>query len=416
MTTLTVGADKEFQTVSAAIAASADGDTILVDAGTYTNDFAHITTDITLTAVGGMVHMQATVPPPDGKAIFTTDGNITINGFEFSGAAVPDANGAGIRMQTGDLTLANCYFHDNENGILTASDPSSDLVIDNCEFAFNGNGVGNTHGLYVGAINSVTITDSYFHGTLVGHEIKSRAANTTIINNRIQNEDGSGSYNIDIANGGNATITGNVIEQGTNTQNPALIAYGAEGLLWSSNSLVIDNNVIINNNDSASDRALFNFTSVVPTFSNNDVFGLTDAQLPVNDTGTIFLTAAPVLDESHPFEVVPPPPDLVLIGGPGRNTLVGGDGNDFLDGKRNRDTLVTGNGHDTIAFSTPLGKNNVDTCFDFNSVNDTVQLSSSIFANPALVAYHSTTGAISYNGTNFVVLPAGLQSLDIKFV
>ena len=414
MTTLTVGADKEFTTVAAAIAASQDGDTILVDAGTYTNDFAHITTDITLTAVGGMVHMQATIPPPDGKAIFTTDGNITINGFEFSGAAVPDANGAGIRMQTGDLTLTNCYFHDNENGILTASDPNSDLVINNCEFDHNGNGVGNTHNLYVGAINSVTITDSYFHDAVVGHEIKSRAANTTITGCRIQNEEGSGSYNIDIANGGNATITGNVIEQGTNTQNPALIAYGAEGLIWGSNSLTINDNVIINNNDSASDRALFNFTSIVPTFSNNDVFGLTAAQLPANDTGTTFLTAAPALDESHPFGT--PESGLILIGGPGRNTLVGGDGNDFLDGKRNRDTLVTGNGHDTIAFSTPLGKNNVDTCFDFNSVNDTVQLSSSIFANPALVAYNSTTGALSYNGTNFVVLPVGLQSLDIKFV
>ena len=36
---------------------------------------AHITTDITLTAVGGMVNMVATIPPPDGKAIFTTDGD-----------------------------------------------------------------------------------------------------------------------------------------------------------------------------------------------------------------------------------------------------------------------------------------------------------------------------------------------------
>jgi hypothetical protein len=56
MTTLTVGADKQYQTLAAAVAASASGDTILVDAGTYINDFAHITTNITLTAVGGMVH------------------------------------------------------------------------------------------------------------------------------------------------------------------------------------------------------------------------------------------------------------------------------------------------------------------------------------------------------------------------
>src|SRR6478752_7449879 len=100
MATLTVGTNEQYQTVSSAIAASTDGDTILVDAGTYTNDFAEITTDITLTAVGGMVNMVATIPPTDGKAIFTTDGNITINGFSFSGAAVADQNGAGIRYQT----------------------------------------------------------------------------------------------------------------------------------------------------------------------------------------------------------------------------------------------------------------------------------------------------------------------------
>lgn len=420
MTILTVGAGKQFSTISSAIAASQDGDIINVDAGTYTNDFAHITTDITLNAVGGMVHINATVPPPDGKAIFTTDGNITINGFEFSGAAVPDQNGAGIRMQTGDLTLTNCYFHDNENGVLTAADPNSDLVIDNCEFDHNGNGVGNTHNLYVGTINSLTITDSYFHDAVVGHEIKSRAANTTIINNRIQNEDGSGSYNIDISNGGNVLIQGNVIEQSTNTQNPALIAYGAEGLLYSSNSLVINDNVIINNNDSPSDRALFNFTiDVIPIFTNNDVFGLTSAQIPTG-TGTTFLTASPVLDESHPFGTVTPPPpppptDLILIGNAGKNTLVGGDGDDILDGKRNKDTLITGNGNDTIVFSTSLGRNNVDTCFDFDNVNDTIQLSSSIFSNPALLSYNSATGGLSYNGQLFVTLPVGMTLADINF-
>ena len=100
-----------------------------------------------------MVHLNATIPPPDGKAILTTDGNITINGFEFSGAAVADANGAGIRMQTGNLTLNDCYFHHNENGILTSAEGGT-LTIDDSEFAFNGNGNGGTHNLYVGGIDA----------------------------------------------------------------------------------------------------------------------------------------------------------------------------------------------------------------------------------------------------------------------
>ena len=42
-TTLTVGPEQEFATVAAAVAASADGDTIQVLSGTYVNDFSEIT-------------------------------------------------------------------------------------------------------------------------------------------------------------------------------------------------------------------------------------------------------------------------------------------------------------------------------------------------------------------------------------
>lgn len=423
MTTLTVGSDKQFQTVSAAIAASGDGDTVLVDAGTYTNDFSAITTDITLTAVGGMVSMVATVPPPDEKAIFTIDGNVTINGFEFSGAHVADQNGAGIRFQSGNLVINDCYFHDNETGILTGNDGVSTITIDDSEFGFNGTVSGQAHNLYVGQIASATITDSYFHDASVGHEIKSRAQTTVITNNRIQDQNGTSSFTVDIPNGGNATITGNVIEQGPNSENSHIMSYGAGGVIYASNSLVIDNNVILNDKVTSL-PFLTNTSGVVPQFSNNDVWGLTLAQLPASQTNTTFLTVEPPLDTSHPFDAgsTPPPPppppsptDLILTGGPGKNTLVGGDGNDILNGRRGKDTLITGDGHDTIVFDTPLGKNNVDTCFDFSTLNDTIQLGSNIFASTSGITYDFATGGLSYNDTLFVVLSPGLVLDDINF-
>src|SRR4030095_1075269 len=128
---------------------------------------------------------------PNGKAIFVTNGDITIDGFSFSGAFVADNNGAGIRYEPGNLNLTNDYFHDNQEGLLGGLDPTATLTIDNCEFDHNGDGSGFTHNLYVGAIASLTITDSYFHDAVVGHEIKSRAFNTTITNSRIQDETGS---------------------------------------------------------------------------------------------------------------------------------------------------------------------------------------------------------------------------------
>src|SRR4051812_31512032 len=74
--TLTVGAGKTFALPSQAIAAAHDGDTILIDAGTYTDDFATIwANNLTLRGVGGKAHLvqSATGVIPNGKAIWTID-------------------------------------------------------------------------------------------------------------------------------------------------------------------------------------------------------------------------------------------------------------------------------------------------------------------------------------------------------
>ena len=94
MPVLTVGLGQEFATLSAAIAASQDGDVIQVQAGTYTDDFAVINTKITIEGVGGMVHLVAATSPPNGKAILVTNTDVTLSNLEFSGAQVPDGNGA----------------------------------------------------------------------------------------------------------------------------------------------------------------------------------------------------------------------------------------------------------------------------------------------------------------------------------
>src|ERR1051326_5639723 len=163
MAILTVGPNGEFSTIAAAIAASSDGDVIQVAAGTYVNDFATINTKITIEGIGGMVSLVATVPPPDGKAILTVNTDATLINMEFSGAAVADGNGAGVRYQGGDLVLDHTYFHDNQDGLLAASDPSGSITIRDSEFANNGTGDGQTHNLYVNEVGMLTITGSYFH-------------------------------------------------------------------------------------------------------------------------------------------------------------------------------------------------------------------------------------------------------------
>ena len=143
-----------------------------MQAGTYVNDFATVNTKITIEGMDGMVHLLATVPPSNGKAILVTNTDVTLRNLEFSGAQVADGNGAGIRYQGGNLMIDNCYFHDNQDGMLAASDAAGSITINDSQFAHNGTGDGKTHNLYVNEVGTLTITNSYFHDAVVGHEIK----------------------------------------------------------------------------------------------------------------------------------------------------------------------------------------------------------------------------------------------------
>ncbi|MDO9490446.1 MAG: right-handed parallel beta-helix repeat-containing protein, partial [Sphingomonadaceae bacterium] len=311
MAILTVGASQHYSSLSRAVAAAGDGDTIRVQAGTYTNDFTTIAKDLTIEGVGGMAKFVATVAPPNGKAIMVTSADVTIRNLEFSGAKVSSANGAGIRYESGDLVVENSYFHHNQMGLLSNGDPDGTIVIRNSEFAFNGGGTGYTHGLYVNHIQSLTVEDSDFHDANNGHHVKSRAANTILIDNRIvDGSNGISSYNIDLPNGGNALLQGNVIQQNAKSPNIAIVSFGAEGKLIAGTALEMIDNVVIDDHASANVRLLVNRTTVAAKLIDTDVWGLTAAQLatgPATITGTDFLAARPAIDSSSPWTTAPTP-------------------------------------------------------------------------------------------------------------
>ena len=301
MATLTVGANQQFRRIADAVAAARDGDVVLVQAGTYVNDFATVTREITLQGVGGIVKMAATVSPTNGKAILTTASDVTVDHFEFSGAKVADKNGAGIRYDAGNLTITNSYFHVNENGLLAAADAGSTITIKNSEFRHNGNGNGATHNIYVGVVKQLTIQDSYLHDAVVGHEVKSRALNTTITGSRIQNSAGNASYEIDLPQGGNALIGGNVIQQGANTSNPVMIAFGEEGRLNPGSALVVRGNTVVN--DKAGGVAVWNATGAPATMDGNQTYGLGSTAKTlgaVAQTRTTALASRPALSLASP--------------------------------------------------------------------------------------------------------------------
>ncbi len=203
-----VGPGRDLATPSAAAAVAGDGDTVLIDAGTYSGDVATWTQDdLTLRGVGGRAHLRADGNDAQGKAIWVIAGDRTrVDRVEMSGAEVPDQNGAGIRQEGTDLTVTRSWFHDNQDGILTGADPASDIVIRRSRFFRNGGGDGYTHNLYVGAVRSLTVTGSWFWGADVGHELKSRAARTTVVGNLFDDADATASYSIDLPNGGRSLV------------------------------------------------------------------------------------------------------------------------------------------------------------------------------------------------------------------
>ena len=246
---LRVGAKRELKRPSAAAQIARDGDVIEIDAGIYDGDAAVWRQHrLTIRGLGGRAHLRANGAHAEGKAIWVIKGNnSTIESVEFSGAKVPDRNGAGIRLEGAGLTVRDCYFHHNENGILTGVNHASDIVIEHSEFAHNGFGDGYSHNLYIGNVRSFTLRFSYVHHALVGQNVKSRALRSHITYNRIMDEnDGRSSYAIDLPNGGLSFVIGNVIQQGPATENSTIVSYGAEGLKHPLNELYFVNNTVVN--------------------------------------------------------------------------------------------------------------------------------------------------------------------------
>jgi hypothetical protein len=246
------------------------GDVVEIDAGVYNGPaITWSTSNLTLRGVGGRAHMVAPASISNGKAIWVAAGtNIAVENMEFSGAAVPDLNGSGVRGDGQDLAICGSYFHDNQEGFLGGG---GRLLIEYSEFARNGNcddPSGCAHNIYVDNIARFTLRHSYSHHARVGHTVKSRAQENYILYNRIMDEaDGTSSYTIDLPNGGLTYVIGNLLQQGPLTDNPTILTYGEEGLTNTNRNLYVVNNTFVNDRGSGAFVSLV--TGVTATLQNN---------------------------------------------------------------------------------------------------------------------------------------------------
>jgi hypothetical protein len=184
----------------------------------------------------------------EGKAALVLRGKAArISGLTFRGMAVPDHNGAGIRLEQGDLTVAQSWFTDSQQGILTGSDPSGTIVIDKSTFSGLGNcedEAGCAHSVYVGDYGLLRVTRSRFERGTGGHYLKSRARAVQVAANSFDDSAGRGTnYMIDLPEGSAGQITNNWFVQGRDKENySAFITVAAEDHTHSADGLTIAGN------------------------------------------------------------------------------------------------------------------------------------------------------------------------------
>ena len=249
--TWVVGPDGQPNDLAAAVAKAQDGDVIDVLPGVYKG--VHLVLEgrrLTLRGSGEKAPVfdggGTMVPYP--ALVLVRGGDVVLENLEFRGARSEQSAGAGVRLEGGRLTLRNCHFRDNEHGVSTNNDAQAELLIEASSFGMAPRVEGGLyHLLNVGRIARLTVTGSRFQQGFEGHLVRSRARETTLRHNMIHDGPGGGaSYEIDLPNGGLVTLVGNVIGQGRNSQNPVMVAYGAEGMSWDRNRLVLAHNTFLN--------------------------------------------------------------------------------------------------------------------------------------------------------------------------
>ena len=184
----------------------------------------------------------------EGKAAFVLRGRSSaVEGIVFTNMRVDDGNGAGIRLERGNLMVSQSWFRDSEQGILTADDPASTITIDKSTFTRLGRcdrGLSCAHSIYTANYGQVTVTRSRFEAGRGGHYLKTHAFKVSILGNSFDDSAGKATnYMIDLSVGSTGRIADNWMVQGRDKENyTTFIAIAPEAREHSSDGLVIEGN------------------------------------------------------------------------------------------------------------------------------------------------------------------------------
>jgi len=184
----------------------------------------------------------------EGKGALVLGGrSARVEGIVFQNIRVPDANGAGIRLEAGDLVVSESLFRNGENGILVANDHRGTIRIDQSTFSGLGQcpeGGSCSHSIYNSGGGALIVSRSRFERGTGGHYLKSRGARIEVTDSSFDDSQGQATnYMIDLSVGATGTIARNVFVQGENKENySAFIMVAPEGREHSSAGLTVTDN------------------------------------------------------------------------------------------------------------------------------------------------------------------------------
>ena len=146
-----------------------------------------------------------------------------VDGLVFQNMKVGDANGAGIRLEHGNLTVESSTFRNSEEGILTGDDMASSIRIDRSTFSGLGRcdrGLSCAHSVYAGHYARLTVTRSRFERGRGGHYLKTRSAKVSVTDNSFDDAGGHASnYIVDLCAGSTGLIARNIMVNGPDKEN-----------------------------------------------------------------------------------------------------------------------------------------------------------------------------------------------------
>lgn len=184
----------------------------------------------------------------EGKAALVLRGRSSrVEGLIFQNLKIGDGNGAGIRLEGGDLTVREDWFRDSDEGILSANNLSGHAVIEQSTFTRLGRcdrGLSCAHSIYFGELASLAVRRSRFEQGMGGHYVKSHAAQIEVTDSSFDDSRGhTTNYMIDLSIGASGLIARNWFVQGADKENySTFIANAAEGHKHSAAGLVIRDN------------------------------------------------------------------------------------------------------------------------------------------------------------------------------